>query len=274
MMEPRPLYGVDFSGAADAGRRVWVARGHPHGEGVAVEWSRPLATLPGGSVARDRALRALRQFIGVAGEAIFGLDVPLGLPASLVRERTWKDFLRAFRARYPSAQEFRRSCWEAAGGRELRRLTEREERAPFSAYNLRLYRQTFCALRDVVGPLVADGRARVLPMQAARPGVPWLLEACPACTLKRLGLYRPPHRPYKGGSELHAAARSLVVERLEAEGRVQWVSSAARAAALGQSGGDALDSALALLAVAGAMRRPEALTGARPPYDIEGRAHG
>lgn len=171
------VFGVDFSGGKDAARKVWVTEpGDP-----------PRSFRPGG-------ILALRDFIAARADGVFGLDFPFSLPAPLVPDATWVEFALAFGQRYPSAEDLRAACRAAAGGRELRRATDVACRTPFSPYNLRLYRQTYHGIRDLLAPLVAAGRACVLPMMKSERGKPWLIEICPASTLKRLGLYEP----YKG----------------------------------------------------------------------------
>src|SRR5205823_2299832 len=140
--------------------------------------------LPGSGAERERCLAALRVFIGAAGESTFGCDFPFAVPRSLMPEDGWEAFLSGFAGRYPDAATFRAACFAAAGGRELRRLCDVESRTPFSAYNLRLYRQTYAGITGLLAPLVEAGAIRVLPMQAATEGSPRLLEVCPASALK------------------------------------------------------------------------------------------
>src|SRR2546422_2230077 len=73
------VHGVDFSGAAGAGRWIWISSGVIYDGGLRIVETRPASELPGGSVVRDTALRALRSFIQSASGAI-GLDFPFGLP--------------------------------------------------------------------------------------------------------------------------------------------------------------------------------------------------
>lgn len=238
---PRRIHGVDFSGARNAGRLIWVASGAATGRGLAIEACRPAAELLGGGRARAEGLAALRGFIAVERDAVFGLDVPFGLPWPLVRQhRSWEAFVRAFRARHPTAEDFRAACRAADGGRELRRETDRAAATPFSPYNLRMYRQTYHALRDLLAPLLAERAVCVPPMQPLVPGRAWLLEICPAATLKKLGLYLP----YKGRSPDLAAMRAKILKALEAEAPLT-VPAGLRERIVADRGGDALDSVVA-----------------------------
>lgn len=264
------IYGVDFSGANNAGKKIWLTRGVAEGDALRIEWCQRGERLPGSGKSRDRCLAALQAFIGSEATSVFGLDFPFGLPQALVTEDDWERFLLSFPERYPNPEAFRRLCREAAGGRELRRTTDRESRTPFAPYNLRLYRQTYFGLRDVLHPLVRDGRASMLPMQRALPDRVWLLEICPASTLKRESIYRP----YKGRTDEHRAARTSILERLEAADSVSIPDQDVRAAVLEDRGGDALDSVIAALAAFRALRAPISLAvEGNDPHTLEGHVY-
>jgi len=246
------VYGVDFSGARDAGKRIWLARGVAEGDRLRIEWCRRGDCLPGSEKSRDKCLAALREFIAGETVAVFALDFPFGLPQALVTEDDWESFLLSFPARYLCPEAFRRLCREADGGHELKRVTDCRSQTPFSPYNLRLFRQTYFGLRNVLNPLVRDGRASVLPMQRALSDRAWLLEICPASTLKRECLYRP----YKGKTDEHRTARASILERLEATGTLSIPDQAVQSTVLEDRHGDALDSVIAALAAFRALRAP------------------
>jgi hypothetical protein len=241
--ELRRVYGVDFSGARDAGRKIWIASGHIEGDGLLIDDCVRGEDLPSSSRDRAHCLSVLRGFIAGSGEAIFGLDFPFGLPRAVIIDDRWEDFARSFSKRYATAQQFRRACFNAAHGRELKRVTDVESKTPFSPYNLRLYRQTFYGLRDLIGPLLADRVVCVLPMQRARSNVPWLIEICPASTLKQLSLYVA----YKGRTADHRAARSNIVRLIQRQTPLK-LSAPVRSVVIDDADGDALDSVIAALA--------------------------
>jgi hypothetical protein len=201
------VHGIDFSGAQDAGRRIWIASGVTDGGRLAITECRPATELPGGGHGCDVALCALRSFIQRDGDGVFGLDFPFGLPRLLVAEPTWSEFVLAFGTRYPSAEAFRAAC-RTQSNRELRRQTDSEAKAPWCAWNWRLYRQTYHGIDAVLAPLLRSNLVRILPMEAPEVGFPWLLEICPASTIRRLGLAR---LPYKGPSRDHRAARKRIL---------------------------------------------------------------
>ena len=231
--------GIDFSGGANAGRKIWIADGRVEHEALLIETCLQGEALPGSSRQRVECLAALRAFIRSADAALIGLDFPLSLPADLMKGQTWLQFIRLFSDCYTTPQHFRQACLHAAHGRELKRRTEIETKTPFSPYNLRLYRQTYYGLRDVIAPLVRERAVRVRPMQSRRLGVPSLIEICPASTLKQLQWYCP----YKGRSIAQRAARLTILRSLQRVG-VQ-LASQLKPIVLADPEGDALDSILA-----------------------------
>ena len=257
---PTRMLGVDFSGAVDAGRKVWVAEGAVEGDAFVVASCRRGEELPGSGRARERCLPALVDLLAAAGEALVGLDVPFGLPAAFVAEPTWPAFALAFGGHYADAAGFRAHCRALAAGREPRRRTDVEARTPFPVANLRLHRQTFHGIRDVLAPLVAADAARVLPMQAPAAGKPSLLEICPASTLKRWRSYLP----YKGRTSAHATGRARLLAVIAEQLPAVRLTGAVQAAALADAEGDALDAVLAAVTAYDLACRPVSL--AALPY--------
>lgn len=209
------LYGVDFSGAKDAGKRIWIAAGTVRYGSLTITGCYPARDLPGSG-------------------------------------------------RYPDPGSFRQRCRTGGGARELKRRTDQETRTPFSPYNLRLYRQTYYGISRLLNPLIRDQQASVLPMQQPHPERPWLLEICPASTLKRGGL----STSYKGRGR--RAARESILSALEDAGRLTIQAGSVRQDILKNRCGDALDSVIAVDALFRALQRPAELLPAEPAYRLEG----
>lgn len=266
-MKTRRIYGIDFSAAADAGRKIWIAGGHIRGKTLEIDSCRRAEDLPGSSTVRDVAHSVVRRLIEEDAEGAFGLDFPFGLSRILTGQDTWRKFILQFPVRYFSPEDFRNSCLSQAGGYELKRFTETEAKTPFSPYNLRLYRQTYFGISNVLRPLVAKGLVRVLPMQRPKEGKPWVMEICPASTLKKERLYVS----YKGLTVEHRRARSHLLEQIEQRGPVCVRDTRIRSAIVKDPGGDALDSLVASMAVFRALtNRAPYHIHLRSPYRIEG----
>jgi len=253
----RRIYGVDVSGAQDAGDHVWLASATRRAETLVVEGCFPGRALPDSGTEREACLPALRRFLAGAEDAVVGLDVPFGLPIELVDADTWPAFAAAFPGDATGPGEWAEQCRDRAKALdrdrvELKRATEDATGAPFSPYNLRMQSSTFYAIRDVLAPLVEEEAASVLPMQPPNPGQPWLLEACPAVTLDRLGL---DGEGYKDDDEAARERRVAILDALEA-GPATLVPGV-REAAIEQADGDALDAVLAAVGVTRALDRGE-----------------
>ena len=259
----RRIFGLDFSGAKKAGRLIWLAEGRRSGRGFQILNCKPAAELPGGAADRENALAALRNFIASTPEAIFGCDFPFSLPGALIRPRAWPDFLADFD--HASAEAFRKHCCNLTGGKEPKRKTDEESKTPWSAFNIRLYHQTYHGLAGLLRPLVRQDKANVLPMQKPRQGRAWIIETCPASTLAHLKC----RVPYKGAKL--RARRHWIMARLVELGLLGPLPATIEKIVLDNKGGDALDSIIAALATAAALAKIEAGEGGGDR--LEGRVY-
>lgn len=254
---PHNVFGIDFSGAENACKKIWVSKGTVTCRVLHIHESRQIADYirkDHGQVSRDQCLVALKDLITGEPQAAFGLDFPFSLPCLLLDNDDWDIFVRKFPDRYKTPEQFRESCRNAARNKEFKRRTEKESKTPFCAYNLWLFKQTYFGIRDVLNPLVRDRFACILPMQSCEKGKPWVLEICPASTLKREGIYIP----YKGKTEVKKQSRSRILECLSTMGVV--ISPEVAGIAIKDSKGDALDSVIAAFATYRALQEPEKLT--------------
>lgn len=267
--ESGAVIGIDFSGAKDAGRKIWLSIGSVVDRQFQLERVFRITDLTGGVDDRASAHTALRGLIAGSRDAIVGCDFPFSLPADLVEARTWRLFALEFGLRYPDAETFRDLCRTALGGRDVRRVTEAVTRTPFSSYNLRIYRQTYYGLRDVLAPLVAEDRAVVVPMMLPIPGKAIVLEACPASALKRLGL----NMSYKGRGSSHRRAREVLLDALLARGDLAVSDSLLRETMVRDNDGDALDSFIAAAITHWAALQADNLVTDDPLTRIEGRVY-
>lgn len=247
-MRPRRVIGVDFSGASDAGRKIWIAEAQrQRGNRLKLIDLRPAAELPGGGRDPRTAIAALATHIVEEPDTIAGFDFPFTLPLPVIDRPSWDAFLADFAARFPNPETFRNWALRRAGGRELRRAADRAAKTPFNSYNLRIYRQTWWGIAHVLGPLVAAGQAIVRPYHPmpSKPR-PILIEACPASSLKSIGFYPA----YKGRAGAHRLERKAVLKRLVAIGALERPTRAIERRILDNSGGDALDAVIAAIATA------------------------
>jgi hypothetical protein len=273
-------YGVDFSGAKQAGRNTWVARLEPFRKGSRRFRLTALASLENlcGTAERPAALAWLVQHIAASEDALWALDFPFGLPVEVIdapcRWPAQLDLLHAWgEDAYGLGLECVRRAQARGGPMHIRRLTDTEAKAPFDCYHYRIIYQTFYGMRDVLGPLRLLRRTAILPFHYRRlPSARRILvEACPASTLKRLGL---PHKNYKqpaGGplSRKRLRTRHAILAGLA--GHVA-MEERQRRTIMRNGGGDALDAVIAALGAAQAWREADHGQIARHPrYPHEGR---
>src|SRR5262245_28600918 len=193
----RRIFGVDFSGAADAARRLWIAEGRLSKGRLSIVNCAPIGRWAGQRAARAACHASFLDLIAASPDSVFGCDFPFALPEFLMQGQSWVQLAGEFGVRFPLPEDFREHCRTLANGTERRRVCDREARVPFAAYNLRIYRQTFYGVRDVLAAAITRGVAAVIPMQEYASDRAWIIEACPASTLKSLDLYRP----YKGADK-------------------------------------------------------------------------
>jgi hypothetical protein len=280
----RVVYGVDFSGARLAGRNTWVARVERNGRGAG-ESPFKLTTLARledlcGTAERASALGHLVELIAGSEGALWALDFPFGLPVEVMGERArWGcqfDFLREWgEDDYGVGLECIRRAENLGREKHIRRLTDIEEKAPFDPYHYRIIYQTFYGMRDVLGPLRRRPQTAILPFQYRRltNARRVLVEACPASTLKRLGL---PHQNYKQpeGGPLTPKRRRTRRAILDGLARRVSLPDTDRRRIMRNGGGDALDAVLAALGAINSWRLSDHDSIARHRrYPREGRLY-
>jgi hypothetical protein len=245
---PRRILGVDFSGATDAGRKIWIAEGRRgRGNRLKLVGLRSASELPGGALDPRTAIAALAAHIAHEPDTIAGCDFPFTLPIEVFDRADWDSFVADFARRFPDPDSFRHWALHRAGGRELRRAADRVARTPFNSYNLRIYRQTWWGIAHLLCPLVANGRAIVRPFHPMREKPhPIVIESCPASSLKSIGFYPS----YKGRGGAHRLERKGVLGKLIDGGLLERPRPDIQQILLDNAGGDALDAVIAAVATA------------------------
>lgn len=240
------VVGVDWSGAADAPRKVWVATivfgaGGPRLETI----RRPFSE--GGA---ETVSAALGMYLSSERYDAAGLDFCFGLEKghiSTLRLPTGGPALlgQSLESCYRSPEEFR-----VAVGAERKRLTDQERAAPFAPTNLRMYKQTYWGLRAMSGTTVT-----VPPWTFA--GARVVVEVLPAAVAKWLGCATS----YKGrGAEAERQRRGLVAQ-IRASTKMAVDDDDAKQI-IDDEEGDACDAVLAALAASSAWAA--AFAGAPP----------
>ena len=244
------VYGVDFSGARLAGLTAWRAV-------LDIVPSKPrlvsvdsLALLAG-APERDVVLPWLVADILNTSQLAVGIDAPFTMPTAMSPVGTYREEI-AWVSTFADAPTMGRTLADDAlkrfGVRHVRRETDRLSRTPFDSYHYRIVHQTFHVIRDVCGELARDAKTAILPFDYANLSAAErvVVETCPSSTLKRLAL---PFRGYKQPGKLpitkeRRAVRATILDALRER---MTVPEPLAKKALGDPGGDALDSILAAL---------------------------
>ncbi len=242
-MTTRPIIGVDFSGAALAGDKIWIARAHYQNENLIFDELSPARDLPNSASERDVALLALVKYIENFDAPICGFDVPFSLKSDEIDRANWRDWVLSLPARFAGADEFRAAYIGA------KRATDIKAKTPFAPLNLRLYRQTYFGIAHVLALLLRTG-ALALPFDKPSADATWLLEICPASLLKREKLYIS----YKGKSDAQRENRERILSECQTRFKLE-VSDAMQRIAFADTEGDALDAILSALCVANALAK-------------------
>jgi hypothetical protein len=282
------VYGVDFSGAAQAGRNIWIARAIPFSDRAAVfndgaqHHGLRLIELQSleslcGCADRAESLAHLVSTITSSDRALWGMDFPFGLPIEVMDNGcTWNQQLRLLFNWKDDPRELGIWCLtrsqKSHGKMHLRRATDVEAKTPFDCYHYRIIYQTFFGMRDVLGKLARTRGTAILPFHYRRFATARrvVMEACPSSTLKRMKL---PHQNYKqpaGGklSGLRKRTRRRILEGIE---RFIEIDARQRRIIMRNGGGDALDAVIAAVGTWDAWNRCDHRAIARHPrYRREG----
>lgn len=241
------ILGVDFSGATNAGSKIWISRTRLNNNCLVLEKCYPIKEIVENSnSSRDICLLVLQTFIKGATSCVVGIDTSFSIPRQLIKDKTWTAFINNFPDRYGSPEDFRKQCLISTNGKEYKRDYGEKVKAPFSAYNLRMYRQTYYGINSILSPLLKTNAVRVLPMQLYDPTVTSVLEVCPAVTLKKLGSYFP----YKGKTKTCFNARLEILNLFRTKYRLEISDEGLINKIAEDSEGDALDSLIAAYASA------------------------
>lgn len=226
------VHGVDYSGAkGGGGPKIAMATRDPSGR----------LSLRRGATRQD-LLQAIRGEDSPGDRHLWRIDAPLSLPESVLEahgiELDWLSMAR-WMANFPDAREWRRAL-RAVDRKERKRTCDRAARAPLAPMNLRVFKQTWTAVCEVLLPLAEEGMHIAPVFCSDSPSI--ITEACPASVLHRIG---ESARGYKGTDPAQALRRRELCDVLRGHGLELTDSMCTQAERDGQ--GDVLDALLLLL---------------------------
>ncbi|MCO5166639.1 MAG: DUF429 domain-containing protein [Planctomycetes bacterium] len=257
-------YGVDWSGAARAGDKVWVAELDP-----AARLVRSVARPWRGQTAAD-TVAGVAAWLSTLTEAWVAFDFPFGLAATDRTSLLGEDLPDAPRAwgaalaeRFPTVGAFIQAATDRGLIGVNRRATDGA--SPFGPLLLQLIRQTYWGLR-LLAQVPAD--VALLPWDHELASTVRVLETCPAVLLRALGESNVGYKLRPGSDLVRAALLDAV---LAATG---WACAPeVRQAAISDREGDALDAVLAGLAAWRASAQDHAAITSLLPRLAEGHIY-
>lgn len=255
------ILGVDFSGARDAGQKLWLTVGVERGGELHVKSSVP-AGQQFDADTRNEVLTGLRKAIKRAD--VVGLDFPFGLPASVHDFDHWEGVCEWVARSVSDPDDLQQQCVQRArevtdGERTyLRRRTD-DRYGALSPYHWFAASQTFYGITNVLWPLLREDAITVRPMQEGdRTPV---CEIYPAGTLADIGL---PSEQYKDDTDEARERRKTIVEGLQL---TPLALHGIEEHLVDDVGGDAIDSVLAALATWRASREGFETDGPSDPVE-------
>ena len=225
------LHGVDFPGADSGGSQKIVVATRNGAEEVVLRRR----------ISRIELRTMILESMGQPSAQLWRIDAPFSLSSSIYQrhgiEPSWRA-LAEWMSGFATARDWRRAM-RAVDRKEPKRTCDRVARTPMAPMNLRVFKQTWTVIRDVLLPL-ADAGVHVAPLHRTESSV-LVTEGCPASVLFARG---ESSRGYKGSSDGHRQRRSRLCGLMR-----DWgidLSPQDRRSAVEDSEGDVLDAALLL----------------------------
>lgn len=195
------VLGVDFSGASDAGKSLWLAEGELSNDELRI--SATYSAAVDGDRSRRVAYDRLLDEIKSGQWDVVGLDFPFGLPAGIVSEGTWEEFVKnidEYTVRGSSgtvADRFRKFCRREADGADLLRKTDNQHGAQ-CPYGVRVMYQTYYGISKVLDELLDEDDVEIAPQKTNGESTT-VVEVYPAATVRHV--YDGNSDGYKGTSQ-------------------------------------------------------------------------
>ena len=231
-----PVYhGVDFSGSRNAARNIWVGA-----------WDGRAPAVTSNEFSYAQLVDRIASSADDGRRHVWLIDAPFGLARSLLEAHgvtpTWPATIEWLRA-FASPREWRRACRKVSR-KEPKRDVDTRASTPFAPTNLRLFKQTWACIVQVLAPLAEREGVAVLPFHTpARADMShvWVGEGCPSSALRDRDW---PRTGYKGREAANRHHRAELADLLVRSGVPIEETSLRRA--IGDHEGDALDSLLLL----------------------------
>ncbi len=207
---------MDFSGAESGGSaKIRIAER---------ELSKRSAVTIRGRVDRHGLRQAILDSRKDGREHLWRIDAPFGLPVECFAQSrpegmgegrlSWL-LVAEWVASFDSPREWRTAMRELSR-REPRRSCDRVLHTPLAPMNLRVFKQTFTVIKEVLVPLAREGVA-IMPVAMPTATTP-TVRVCESCPASILHARSWPSKGYKGTGEPPRALREELIRLLRKEG--------------------------------------------------------
>ena len=210
------VHGVDFSGADSGGSaKIRICER---------ELSAKSVVTVRGRLDRHGLRQAILESCKDGRDHLWRIDAPFGLPLECFAqsrpagmaegELSWR-IVAEWIASFETAREWRGAMRELSR-REPRRACDRVLHTPMAPMNLRVFKQTFTVIKEILVPLAREGVA-IMPVSMPVTGKP-LVRVCESCPASILYNRSWPAKGYKGTGEPPRALREELIGLLRKDG--------------------------------------------------------
>lgn len=239
----RKIIGIDFSGAKDAGKHIWISTGKENRGTLQIAKCQQASNFFGCANDKWTVFKEVVNWIDSLKDAIVGIDFPFGVPEVVVKVvfnvTSWEDFATSPKWSSLAPDHFRDQC-AGFSNNELRD-TDAIHRAD-CPHSIRIYKQTFHGVKDILRPLLQRD-VSVAPMVNNSRNIT-VLETYPAATLAKEGelfAARYKNRTSTRDRRKHNVQKFSNLNDLD-------ISGISASKIVDNTAGDAMDSIIAALA--------------------------
>ena len=256
--------GIDFSGAKDAGKHIWITQGKESAGTLQVSSCEQAMSILSGGNDRDMVFKELVRWIDSLQNATIGIDFPFSVPKMVVEgvimENTWMDFIHSPKWSNLSPKIFRDQSTNLCGNKL--RDTDAMHGAD-CPYSIRTYKQTFYGISKILRPLIQND-VSIAPFFDGNRDVT-ILETYPAATLAKEDMLFAIRYKYQQSTR---SRRQHNVNELASLSELD-LSGIDTRKVVDNTAGDALDSIVAALATFRASNNSSPFT-VTPHNPVEG----
>ena len=264
----KKIFGIDYSGSLQASKKIWICEAEFFKNEINI--NSVYSIFDKFKIkSREETNYQIISLIKNNPDGVFGFDFPFSLPIRAIQNLSWKEFIINFDKTYKSENEFRNKLRKLFNFKDIKRKCDITSKTPFSPYNLRIYRQTYYGITEILKPLLLLNSTSVLPFDKTESKKSIIMEVCPASLMKiRKETIKWPGS-YKGKKEVHRENRMKILDILLSHLNLKFLDLKNQEFILNDAEGDALDSLICVICALRGLSYPE-LSVKDENYMLEG----